>query len=415
MLKPLLIEIGVEELPAIPFLKELPNIEKKWANILEKNSLLCEFDFYYTPRRLVLWHREFLIKQNDSFEEFFGAPIDIAYKEGKPTGAFNGFVKKCNANPKDISSIKKGNKEVLYYKKLVNGLDCITLLPSLIREFLESLDFGKSMRWGNLNKSFIRPIRWINSFLGDEYVEFELYGIRSANESYPHRSISYKPFTFEFAGDYFCKLDKSGVILYQQERKKRILEQFDKIEKDKKIKIDIDEELLSEVVAITENPTALLGEFDEEFLNLPPEAIITSMKEHQRYFPIFKENKLTNKFIVVSNAITDDFSQIIKGNEKVLRARLSDGLFFYKNDLKNGLSIEGLKNSIFLQGVGSIYDKVQREEIIALSLFDKFKNQIIKESGKNEEELRELIKRAIQLSKADLLTEMVYELQNFKV
>ncbi len=409
MLKPLLIEIGVEELPAIPFLKELPNIEKKWLTILEKYSMTCEFEFYYTPRRLVLWHRKFKVKQEDSLEEFFGAPLAIAYKDGKPTGAFNGFVKKTEANPEDIGSVKKGKKEVLYYKKSVRGLDAVEILPALIREFLESLNFGKSMRWGRLTANFIRPIRWINLFLGDEYVEFNLFGVKSGNESYPHRTISYKPFTFSFAGDYFCKLDKAGVILYPNERKKKIVDEFERIEKKFDIKIDRDGELLAEVVAITENPTALIGEFDEEFLTLPPEVVITSMKEHQRYFPVFKDEKLTNRFIVVSNAITEDFTQIIKGNEKVLKARLSDGLFFYKNDLKNGLQTDGLKNILFIKDGGTLKDKVQREEIIALSLFDKYKTQMVAESGKDESELRELLIQAVRVSKADLLSEMVYE------
>ncbi len=409
MLKPLLIEIGVEELPAIPFLKELPNIEIKWANLLEKNRLLSDFKFYYTPRRLVLWHREFPTKQQDSFEEFFGAPVEIAYKDEKPTKAFLGFLKKTGAEAEEVGKIERGGKEVLYYKKEIKGEDSTNIIPNIIREFLETLDFGKSMRWGDLDVSFIRPIRWINAFLGYKYLEFELFGVKSSNFSYPHRSISYQPFTFTFAGDYFCKLDKNGVILYQEERKKIILDRFKELEREKEISIEIDEELLNEVVAITENPTPLVGTFNREFLELPPEVIITSMKEHQRYFPVFKGGKITNKFIVVSNAITDDFTQIILGNEKVLKARLSDALFFYRNDLKNGLNNKGLKNIIFMDNLGSLYDKMEREKLFALRLFDLYRERVIKESGESEERLRELLIEAVEVAKADLLTEMVYE------
>ena len=398
MFKPLLIEVGVEELPAIPFLKELPNIDKKWSKVLEDNSLLCEFDFYYTPRRMVLWHREFPLKQQDSIQELYGAPLSIAFKEGKPTNAALSFAKKCGVSVEELDKSQKNGKEVLYYKKEIKGKPSSELLQDMLKTFLSSLNFGKSMRWGNLEESFIRPIRWIGVMLGDKVEKFELYGVTSGNISYPHRSISYDPFSYDFAGGFFCKLDKNGVILYQDERRKIILEQFKKIEKENGIKIEIDKELLNEVVAITEYPTALLGSFDKEFLRLPNEVIITSMKEHQRYFPVFKDGKLTNHFIVVSNAITDDDSLIIKGNEKVLRARLSDAIFFYDNDLKNGLDFEGLKDIVYMQGLGSIYDKELREKEIALYLCKMY--------GLNE---KELISRAVMLSKADLLSEMVYE------
>ncbi|MDO8454938.1 MAG: glycine--tRNA ligase subunit beta, partial [Sulfurimonas sp.] len=146
MLKTLLIEIGVEELPAVPLLKELKNIEKKYADILEKNSLLCEFEFYYTPRRLVLWHTEFPTSQGDSVEEFFGAPIEVAYKNGEPTAAALGFAKKCGVTIDEISHSEKGGKEVLYYKKEVKGQPSVLLLPEIIDMWIKSLDFGKSMR-----------------------------------------------------------------------------------------------------------------------------------------------------------------------------------------------------------------------------------------------------------------------------
>ncbi len=403
MLKPLLIEVGVEELPAIPFLKELPNIEKKWSEVLEKNSLLCEFDFYYTPRRLVLWHREFPVKQPNTQEEFFGAPLSIAFKDGNPTKAALSFAKKCGVDIKDIKTIKKGNKEVLYYQKEIEGKETKKLIGDMLHHFLKSLNFGKSMRWGNLQESFIRPIRWITAMIGDEKISFELYGVKSDTLSYPHRSMSYEPFSFDFAGQYFCRLDKNGVILYQSERKNKILKEFQQIEKNNNLQIDIDDDLLEEVVAITEYPTSLLGEFDKSFLDLPTEVIITSMKEHQRYFPVFKDGILSNHFIVVSNAISDDYSLIVKGNEKVLRARLSDAMFFYQNDLKHGLDYEGLKEVVYMKGLGSIYDKELREDKIAFYLYSLYKDKFT--GG----DTQKLLHRAVMLSKADLLSEMVYE------
>ena len=398
MNKPLLIEIGVEELPAIPFLKELPNIQKKWANILSQNALSTEFKFYYSPRRLVLWHDAFKTKQDDSVVEQFGAPVKIAFKDGEPTPAAIGFAKKCGVSIEEIGRIDQGKGEVLYFKKEVAGQESKALLNDMVNEFIKSLNFGKSMRWASRSDSFIRPIRSLTMLLDDEVVEGELFGVKSSNQSFPHRMVSYEPFTYSKASDYFDLIEQNGVNLYPEKRKALILEQMKVLESANGINIDIDEELLEEVVAITEYPTALLGSFDEEFLELPEEVIVTSMKEHQRYFAVYKEGVLTNNFVVVSNSKTEDFSEIIAGNEKVLRPRLADGMFFYKNDLNNGLQNDGLKNLVFVEGLGSMYDKLQREAKIADYL-----------AGLYNVSQKELVQKAVMLSKADLMSEMVYE------
>ncbi len=399
MLKPLLIEIGVEELPAVPLLKELKNIEKKYADILEKNLLLGEFEFYYTPRRLVIWHREFKTSQEDSVEEFFGAPLAVAYRDGEPTPAANGFAKKCGVSLDEISTGIKSGKEVLYYKKDVKGKNSTELLPEIINSWINSLEFGKTMRWGSASESFIRPIRWVNVLLGDELVDTELFGVKSKKETFVHRISNFDSLSISGAKEYFKVLKNGGVTLFQEQRREDILNGFSSLEKDNGIQIEVDTDLLDEVVAITEHPTALLGSFDEEFLRLPPEVIITSMKEHQRYFPVFKDGKLLNKFVVVSNALTDDFSKVIEGNEKVLRPRLADGLFFYDNDLKNGLSTDGLEKVAFFKGLGSVADKIGREAKIANLLYERYKSDIKKDD----------LDRAINLAKADLMSEMVYE------
>ena len=399
MLKTLLIEIGVEELPAVPLLKELKNIEKKYADILQESALLGEFEFYYTPRRLVIWHREFKTAQEDSVEEFFGAPLAVAYKEGKPTKAAEGFARKCGVTLDELSTANKGGKEVLYYKKDVKGKASAELLPQIIDKWLHSLDFGKSMRWGSLDDSFIRPIRWVNVLLGDEVVPMSIYGVESAKTTRVHRIANFNPVEIKDTKDYFETLKNGGVTLYQADRESKIVSDIKEIEKKHGLNVEIDEELFEEVVAITENPTALLGSFDEEFLELPPEVIITSMKEHQRYFPVFKDGKLVNKFVVISNALTDDFSEVISGNERVLRPRLADGLFFWKNDLKNGLSTKGLEKVAFFKGLGSVADKIVRETKIATELFDKYNPKASKDD----------LLKAMSLAKADLMSEMVYE------
>ncbi len=399
MLKPLLIEIGVEELPAVPLLKELKNIEKKYANILEKYSLLCEFEFYYTPRRLVIWHREFKTTQEDSIEEFFGAPLVVAYKDGEPTPAANGFAKKCGVSLDALSSAQKGGKEVLYYKKDVAGKAATELLPEIITTWIKSLEFGKTMRWGSSSESFIRPIRWVNVMLGDVLVPMSLFDVASKKETFVHRISNFDALEITGAKDYFETLKSGGVTLFPEERAAKIQADFKEIEKESGYTIEVDEELFEEVVAITENPTALLGSFDEGFLRLPPEVIVTSMKEHQRYFPVFKDGKLVNKFVVVSNALTDDFSEVVAGNEVVLRPRLADGLFFWDNDIKAGLSTEGLSKITFFKGLGTVTDKIAREGVIANKLFDLFGLACKKEN----------LNRAVELAKADLMSEMVYE------
>ncbi len=397
MTKTLLIEIGVEELPAIPLLKELKNIEKKYLNVLEKYDLVSEFEFAYTPRRLTLWHREFKVRQEDKTEEFFGAPKAIALQDGAWSKAALGFAKKCGVDVEELEFIEKGGKEVLYYKREVKGKESVTLLDDIVNEWIASLDFGKSMRWGSLTQSFIRPVRWVNVMLGDDLVDVELFNVKSAKTTKVHRQKSFDALEVKDPKSYFEILKEGGVELYSDERKKKILDGFDALEKKNGIKIEIDNALLNEVVAITEHPTPLLGRFDEKFLKLPPEVIITSMKEHQRYFPVFRDGKLDNSFVVVSNALTDDFSKVIEGNQRVLRPRLEDALFFYENDLKSGLSTDGLQKVVFLDGLGTLSDKIKREEKIALVLAEKYGVDTTKTV------------RAIELAKADLMSEMVYE------
>lgn len=401
MLKPLLIEIGVEELPAVPLLKELNEIEKKWVAVLEKNGLLGEFEFYYTPRRLVLWHREFLTHQEDRVEEFYGAPVEMALKDGVPTPAALGFAKKCGVEFSELGRGEKGGKEVLYFSRTVQGKASDELLGEMIDQWIKSLNFGKSMRWGSNAESFIRPIRWVNVMLGEKVVDIRLFGVASNAHTYVHRISHFEAKTVNSIHHYFDLLKEGSVTLFPQERREHILASFAKLEKEQGITIEIDEDLLDEVVAITEHPTPLIGSFDESFLELPPEVIITSMKEHQRYFPVFKNGKLINAFCVVSNALCEDFSKVIEGNERVLRPRLSDALFFYRNDLKKGLVTTGLEKIVFMNGLGTLAEKIIREKMVAGVLYDLV--------GTSMNIDKTALMRAMDLAKADLMSEMVYE------
>ena len=408
MTKPLLIEIGVEELPAIPLLKIVKNIEKSWKDILTEYRLQSDFEFIYTPRRLVI-KQNIAPQQEESSTEFFGPPLMAAKRDGEVTKAGEGFARKCGVSFDELSTIEKKGKEVLYFKKEEAGAQTSELLEAMIGKWVASMSFGKMMRWGSRTDEFIRPIRWLQVRLGDASVEVELFGVQSDTKTFVHRMVNFEAVEVPTIESYDQVLSDGKVSLYANDREATILAGFDALEREHNITIERDKELLAEIVAITENPKALLGSFDEMFLELPPEAIITSMKEHQRYFAVFENDKLSNKFIVVSNAVTDDYTKVIEGNERVLKPRLADGLFFYHNDLKRGLITDGLEKITFMDGLGSLSDKINREKNIAGKLLALYIEQVEKETGKKAHELIELMDETVSLAKADLTSEMVYE------
>ncbi|CAA6823611.1 MAG: Glycyl-tRNA synthetase beta chain (EC [uncultured Sulfurovum sp.] len=409
MTQALLIEIGVEELPAIPLLKIVNNIEKSWASLLKDYNLTSDFEFIYTPRRLVLKHSAIPEKQADTSTELFGPPLQAALKDGVPTKAAEGFARKCGVPFDALGRGEKNGKEVLYFKKEQKGVETAKLLQEVLEKWLNTMAFGKMMRWGSRTDEFIRPLRWLQVRLGNDSIDVELFGIKSDTKTYIHRMISYDAVEVANSDTYETILKEGAVTLYPSQRESKILKEFDALEDEHAIVIERDTALLAEVVAITENPKALVGTFDALFLELPPEVIVTSMKEHQRYFPVFKGGKITNKFVVVSNAYTEDYTKVIEGNERVLKPRLADGLFFYKNDLKAGLSREGLEKVQFIDGLGSLTDKIQREKNIAQRLLGLYMEKVELETKKENADLEILMDKSINLAKADLMSEMVYE------
>ena len=409
MTKSLLIEIGVEELPAIPLLKIVRNIEKSWSTLLDEYRLTSDFEFLYTPRRLVLMHKSIAQKQDDSTIELMGPPIQAAIKDGEPTQAGLGFAKKCGVSFDALERSEKNGREVLYFKKEEKGAETSKLLQEMIEKWIASMAFGKMMRWGARSDEFIRPVRWLQVRLGNETVPVELFGVMSENKTYRHRMVSYDAIEIKDVEKYESILSEGAVTLRPAKREEKILAEFDALESKHNITIERDKSLIDEVVAITENPQALLGSFDTLFLELPPEVIMASMKEHQRYFPVFENGEIANKFVVVSNAYTEDYSKVVAGNERVLKPRLADGLFFYKNDLEKGLRVDGLEKVQFIDGLGTLSDKIEREKKIALQLLESYMPQVKSETGNSESELRVLMEKAVTLAKADLMSEMVYE------
>jgi glycyl-tRNA synthetase beta chain len=358
----------MEEAPAAPLIRELDEIENKYKSALEAFGFVSSFAFDFTPRRLVFFHRTFSEARKDREQIIYGPPIDDAIASGKPTLAALGFAKKCGVAFEELGRSTQKGREVLSCAKRAETKPLNEVLGDLLTRFLKSLNLGKTMRWGDGAYEFARPVRWLLALYGEEKIDCELFGVRSGDVTFAHRSFSFEPQKVPSAENFESFLCDRGVVLSAKKRRETILTQFAKIEKENNLRIEIDEALLDEVTAITEYPTAALGGFDRRFLELPKEAIITSMKTNQRYFAVFENDELSNRFVVVANAFTDDLSAVIAGNEKVLRPRLADALFFWRNDLKNGLRDEPLKQISFAQNLGSIYDKQEREKEIVKRL-----------------------------------------------
>lgn len=402
----LLIEIFTEELPALPLLRNVETMQKSWNNILSTNHLASSFDFFYTPRRLVFIHNDFSLKQDDREIQSYGPPLSIAYNADKsPTKAMQSFLQKNNISANEVRTTLKDNKEVLFYQKIQEGKLAQEILPQMVYEWLTSLNFGKSMRWGNYKEGFIRPIRNICILLDYKLIECDLYGLSSSNIIKAHRQAKTSQATITNTESYLQFLKNHGVILSQVERRQLILESIAKLEKQHAIKVEMDNELLDEIIAITEYPSVLLGRFDERFLKIPQEMIITSMKENQRYFAVYKNERLYNGFIVVSNAFGGDFDLIVRGNEKVLKARLQDAEFFYENDLKAKMNFGNLHNIGFLEGAGNLSDKIQRELEVAQNLIAMLNT--MQESISSKE--LDSITQALKFAKCDLLSQSVNE------
>ncbi|WP_154442238.1 glycine--tRNA ligase subunit beta [Helicobacter pylori] len=415
----LLVEILVEELPAQALLNEYKEMPKKLHALFQKRALeVGNIEIFYTPRRLCLLVKDFPLLTQETKEEFFGPPVKIACNHQDKTQGLNalglGFYQKLGLKDhRHFQTAFKNNKEVLYHAKIHAKEPTKDLIMPIVLEFLEGLNFGKSMRWGNVEKSFIRPIHNICVlFNGENFNDIEVkeYGFKTKQATKAHRQEGFDFIQVDSPKVYFEVLEKNHVILDPKKREAKILQEIKELETKHNIIVEIDRNLLDEVVAITEYPSVLLGEFDKAFLKLPSEIITTSMKENQRYFAAFNQKSqesptLHNGFIVVSNAINKDKQKIIAGNQKVLKARLSDAVFFYENDLKKPLDNAPLESVVFVQGLGTLKDKMEREAIIAEYLTQKYASSL----NMPLEKALELIGRAVRIAKADLLSEVVYE------
>lgn len=426
----LLFEIGTEEIPA----KFMPGILKQLkelaaAKMQELRIPFEDITVYGTPRRMAFIAGGVAETQADVVVEAKGPSVKIAYVSGAPSKAAQGFARGQGVDVKDL--VVRDN--YVYAVKHLAGQPVVELLPGLLMDILTSLSFPKTMRWADYEFRFVRPIRWMVALFGDQIIPVEICGVKSGKFSMGHRfmqqslkaaaesqgllsaalsKVGNKVYSalagvkgaveIPSAGDYKKVMYDNFVMVDQDERRALILQQIKDLAAQNGGEAEINEDLLEEVNYLVEWPTALCGKFEEKFLSLPKECIITPMREHQRYFPVLDEDgNLLNKFITVRNGGSEHLDIVTHGNERVLRARLSDAEFFFNEDRATKLEdrLEKLKTVSFQEGLGNMYDKSERLVKMAEMLRFAINTPV------DEEELR----RCALLCKTDLVTGMVIE------
>lgn len=399
------LEIGTEEIPAQYMenaLKDLNRLAKKYLE--ESRIKYKEIKVYGTPRRLILFIFHIEEKQEDIFQKIKGPAYSIAYnKNSLPQQPALKFAQSQGINVEDliVEDTKKG--KYIFAPKSIIGQPTINLLSQIFPKLIIGMQFPKSMRWGEKSLRFIRPIRWILALYGKEIIKFNIDGLDSENITYGHRLLAPQIIKISSTQEYFKKLEKSHVIIDPKIRENIIKTDIKQIIKEIGGKKIINEKLLKEIIYLVEYPNAILGKYDKKYLELPKDVLTVVMEKHQKYFPVFKnKDELLPLFIVIINNSKKHASKIKEGNENVLTARLEDAKFFYQEDQKIPLekNVDKLKNVIFQEKLGSLFDKTKRLE----SLCD-----YISDGLRVEQKVKKDLLRSAHLCKADLVTEMVKE------
>ncbi len=402
----LLIEICTEELPP----KRLSMLEQAFFSSIKKQLQEAQLDFsdiksFSTPRRLAVLVYQLAEQQPTQTIERKGPNVTQAYDaQGQLTPAGKGFLHSCGITQDQLSTIKTDKGECLHFIGEKPGLDVTSLIPEIINTALKGLPIPKPMRWGNNDFQFIRPVHSIIVLYGQHVIPIKLFGLKSNRISSGHRQMCHEKIVIGFPEQYETELEQKGfVVASAKKRQYIIVNQISSILENKlseKTLAKLDADLLEEVSALVEWPKTLLCQFDEKFLTVPQEALIASMQGHQKCFPMTDQhNQLLPYFLTVSNLDSRDESEVIRGNERVMRARLSDAKFFYETDLKISLEsyLPKLGAIIYQEKLGSLADKVDRVTKLAISFADLLKIDA------------ELVKRAAKLCKLDLLSHMVGE------
>lgn len=403
MIKHILFEVGVEELPA-RFIdnaeKELFKKTKDWLN--DSRVAYEDITSFSTPRRLAVLIKNVDEKQLTITEEVRGPAMKIAKDEsGDWSKAAIGFTKGQGMSPEDIFTREVKKIEYIFVEKTIEGKSTKEILPEF-KEIINSLHFQQTMRWGESSYKFARPIRWLVALADKEVIPFEIANVETNRETRGHRFLG-KHVQISDASEYESLLEENYCIPNPKKRENIIIEQLKELEIKNNFKIIIDPELLTEVRNLVEYPTAFYGSYAEHFLNLPSEVLITSMKEHQRYFPVVNEElELLPYFVSVRNGDDQAIENVAQGNEKVLRARLSDGEFFYAEDQKNEIDfyLKKMETVVYQEKIGTLAEKVNKVTAIAKEI-----GQLLEVDFTTAEK----IGRAAEISKFDLMTDMVNE------
>ncbi len=402
-MKPLLIEIGTEEIPARFIADGINSLKAKLISLLTETSIeFKQTSVFATPRRLAVLIENVSEKQGDRKMEVLGPPEKAAFDaEGNPTPAAAGFARSQNIDVKALYVVKTDRGK--YVAATIEETNRVTLdvLSEALPKLITSLQFPKSMRWGTGNLKFVRPIRWITALFGNTIIPFEIEGLKSGDTTRGHRFISPDEVRINDPAAYSQILLNNHVIADPSERKKIITEEIKKIETASNCIVHDDKELFETVMFLVEYPVVILGNFDAEYLSLPKELLVTVMKNHQKFFSVEDKNgDLLPHFVLISNSSPENNDMVKKGAERVFRARLEDARFYFDEDRKRPLwdCIEKLKHVTFQEKLGSVYEKLDRVAFICSFLAEELKLPD-----------KEKILRAVMLSKADLVTGIVRE------
>ena len=405
MTKALLWELGTEEIPA-RFLPDLIQQITKLAgsSLAEKGLSYDSLRVLATPRRLSLLVEGLAEKAQDVETEVKGPSLKAAYDgEGQPTKALLGFCRGQGLDPAELYQKELNNSLYLFGLKKTQGKTAVEILPELLPAIADKIFFPKPMRWGDNPARFVRPIHWIVALLGEQVIPFSYAGISSGRVTRGHRFLGSDHIQLSDPSVYEQLLEENYVIVDQNRRREIIETQIKAVADSLNGIVEEDEELLEEVVFLVEYPTALAGHFADKYLELPPELVITPMREHQRYFPVHdKEGKLLPRFITVRNGDDYRLDLVAAGNERVLCARLEDAEFFYREDLRQPMddNVEKLSAVVFHEKLGTLRQKVSRVEALAEHI-----GQMLSFSPAELEQTR----RAAHLAKSDLVSHVVYE------
>ncbi|MFW5999529.1 MAG: glycine--tRNA ligase subunit beta [Halanaerobiaceae bacterium] len=399
------LEIGTEELPAKKVPGILTNLRKVTEKKLEKNRLNCEnIRVMAAPRRLAVLLEELEEYQDDLVEEIRGPARNIAFdEEGKPTKAAEGFARGQGVEVDDLQARETGNGEYMFAVVEHEKKPAYEVLPDIFREMIKDLKLPVTMRWGDYDMDFIRPIHWVLALHNSRTLGFELGPVTSGNTSYGHRFLGSGEFVIESASEYIDKLRENYVLVDPEEREEKIKAGIAGIEKRFSASADLDADLMQEVLYLVEYPTPLAGEFDEKYLQLPEPVLVTPLKEHQRYFPLRGEKgDLLPVFVAVRDGGEEYLDKVREGNEKVIEARLADARFYYRRDQEKTMEerIEGLKGLVFREELGTMYNKIMRVKSFCAYLATEISLPEVKKDN---------LLRAAHLAKADLASEMVRE------